>query len=388
MLHITLRRFFVATLSVSGFLGIVGNAWAVLVVNDTWKDGTRTDPSAGNANFDGINGVNGTDFLIWQRGVGLAGTGTPATGDANGDTNVNAADLAIWRTQYGPSNTIVQYSENGVDVDGDGDIESAWFRGGAGTLEPVGANGPLRGVTGTSSSSWTTYFAPENAPVTLGSAGATLKITWVFKPTGVANDDTGNTGQNFRLAVVDSPAANRLSVDGSPQNNVVGETYDGYAMFMNMDQTLRRSTPFSLMKRVPGDNLGFLGASGAWTALIDDGNTNDPGYVSDTTYTYTMTITRNASDGLDITSRMEGTGLGAGNRGFLEVTTTDASPTKFTFDTFGVRPSTGAGTAAQFDTSLFKVEKLTLPVMSAVPEPGALGLAAISVLAVFRRRRR
>ena len=39
-------------------------------------------------------------------------------------------------------------SENGVDLDLDGDLESAWYRGGAGTdqafLEPVGPGGPLR----------------------------------------------------------------------------------------------------------------------------------------------------------------------------------------------------------------------------------------------------
>jgi hypothetical protein len=157
-------------------------------------------------------------------------------------------------------------------------------------------------------------------------------------------------------------------------------------MFMNLDQTLRRSSPFSLMKRVAGDNLGFLSASGAWASLIDDGTTGNPGYVSDTAYTYTMTITRNALDGLDIVSRMEGTGLGPGNQGFLQVTYTDASPTKFTFDTFGIRSSSAATTATMFDTSNFQVEVLTgVPVATAVPEPTAAVLT-VAALGMVRRR--
>ena len=208
--------------------------------------------------------------------------------------------------------------------------------------------------------------------MTLGAAGDQLKVTWVFKPSGVAKvaNNIDNDGQDFRLAVVDSPAGNRLFADGSPQNSI-GGNYNGYAMFMNMDQTLRRSTPFSLMKR--SATGAFLSSSGAWTFQIDDGATGDPGYVSDTTYTYTMMITRNASDGLDIVSRMEGTGLGPMGQGFLQVMLTDAAPLAFTFDTFGVRPTTGPTTATTFGTSNLKVEYLTgIPVATAIPEPSAL----------------
>ncbi|HMP05728.1 MAG TPA: dockerin type I repeat-containing protein [Lacipirellulaceae bacterium] len=48
-----------------------------------------------NADFNGDGRVDGADFLIWQRGLGV-GT-TLAAGDANGDGAVNAADLTIWR---------------------------------------------------------------------------------------------------------------------------------------------------------------------------------------------------------------------------------------------------------------------------------------------------
>jgi hypothetical protein len=51
------------------------------------------------ADFDGDNDVDGNDFLIWQRNVGV-GT-TQSQGDANGDNTVNIADLDLWRDAFG-----------------------------------------------------------------------------------------------------------------------------------------------------------------------------------------------------------------------------------------------------------------------------------------------
>jgi hypothetical protein len=51
------------------------------------------------ADFDNDSDVDGNDFLIWQRGLGV-GTDN-ATGDANGSGAVDAADLAVWRSQFG-----------------------------------------------------------------------------------------------------------------------------------------------------------------------------------------------------------------------------------------------------------------------------------------------
>ena len=53
------------------------------------------------ADFDDDSDVDGNDFLIWQRGLGV-GTDN-ATGDANDSGVVDAADLAIWQSQFGTS---------------------------------------------------------------------------------------------------------------------------------------------------------------------------------------------------------------------------------------------------------------------------------------------
>jgi hypothetical protein len=53
------------------------------------------------ADFDADGDVDGSDFLAWQRGLGLTSGATLAQGDANANSAVNAADLAIWRTQFG-----------------------------------------------------------------------------------------------------------------------------------------------------------------------------------------------------------------------------------------------------------------------------------------------
>jgi pectate lyase len=235
------------------------------------------------------------------------------------------------------------YSEMGVDYNSSGDFESAWFNnGGTMTATP----GHLVTTVGSVNSTWTTYFISESSPVTLTGAGDQLKITWVFTPSGVNSGSTSSSG--LRLAVVDSPSASRLTSDGSPGSS----TYAGYGMFMNMATTLGASSSFQLMERSASG--AFLSDSGTWTKLANGAGKSVTGYASGTQYTFVMTFTRNATNGLDITATM--TGGSFNNTGSASVSYNDGTPNSFTFDTFGLRPSSASDSASSFDTTLFEVE--------------------------------
>ncbi|HEX6963925.1 MAG TPA: PEP-CTERM sorting domain-containing protein [Lacipirellula sp.] len=272
------------------------------------------------------------------------------------------------------------YSENGADADADGNVESAWFQGGGGTLDPAGAGGPFAmimdgGPTGTSSSSWTTYFTPEGSEVTLTNPGDKLRVTWVFMTNDV---NASNGSQNLRIALVDSPAASRIAANGTPGS----AAYTGYGVFGNMGETFGHSNPFELVERNVG-SAALLSSSGAWEDdnLAANGGTNgNAGYADNTEYTFIMELTRNAGNQIGVSASMRGGNLDG--VGLVSASGIDVDPTSFSFDTFALRPSSAATTTDQFNTSLFRVEFVP------VPEPGSLGVFLLGALAVIGRNRR
>jgi len=72
-------------------------------IGTTFESVTPSGPPVGfSADFNGDGEVDGSDFLIWQRGFGVSdGTANPIDGDATGDGNVNGDDLAVWKSQFG-----------------------------------------------------------------------------------------------------------------------------------------------------------------------------------------------------------------------------------------------------------------------------------------------
>lgn len=303
-------------LTLLAVFGLSSSLYGSVIVNDTWLDGTRTDPAS-------------------------------------------------------PT-----YSEFGVDGDLDGNIESAWYRGGTGTLDPVGPGGPLRGdlgAGGTGSGSWTTFFAPGGNAVNLANVGDRLTVTWAFT---LQNVGVQNNSQNFRVALVDTPEAARLLADGSPGSS----TYAGYGMLNNMGLTLGRTTPFRIVERSdPLTSSALLSATGSWATLADDtAVVGDPGYAADTLYTFVMSLTRTAA-GLDIASSITGGTLGGD--GTLVASFSDTTPSTYLYDTFSIRPSSAVGTAQIFDTTLFKVEVVS------IPEPSTLALASLALALIVWRRK-
>lgn len=266
-------------------------------------------------------------------------------------------------------------------ADGERDTQSLpnssqWFFGGNGsTLSVVAPGGPLRMDFGTNtgSASMTTYFAAPGSAVTLVNPGDVFKLTWQFSVTGLG---AANTSQNFRIAVVDTPDANRVATNTAPGN----AAYAGYAMFMNMSAgNLGGSSPFQLMERTaPATESAFLSAGASWTGLANGATSGQAGYVEGTTYFYTMQFTLNSLGGLDIVSQMSGGSFNG--TGTATVSFTDTAPNSLSFDTFGIRPSTAAGTAAVFNTQSLTVEF--------IPEPSTTGLFGAGLLGLCLRRRR
>jgi T5SS/PEP-CTERM-associated repeat protein/autotransporter-associated beta strand protein len=77
-----------------------------LATTDSWKvdydvDSVTLSVVGSSGDFDSDGQVDGSDFLLWQRNLGVTSGAQRGQGDANGDGAVNASDLAIWETQFG-----------------------------------------------------------------------------------------------------------------------------------------------------------------------------------------------------------------------------------------------------------------------------------------------
>ena len=176
---------------------------AAVIVNDTWTDGTRTDPAA------------------------------PV------------------------------YSENGTDSDADGSIESAWFSS-PGTAMAATTGHLTTTQIAASSSSYTTFFTPEANPITLANVGDQLKLTWQFTPTVAAAQ--ANTSQNLRLALVRTPVGSRLTADGTPASAAYSGYSMFMNMSIGTPGTpevLGNSSPFRLESRTTPATAGDILATGA-----------------------------------------------------------------------------------------------------------------------------
>jgi hypothetical protein len=266
------------------------------------------------------------------------------------------------------------YSENGVDSDGDGDIESAWFNGGAGAVITA-SPGNLRMDPADAPATWTTYVKSEPA---IGlDVNDFLLFTWRFR-TGDVN--TSDTGQNFRIAMVDSAPAARLTADGSPPAGV----YAGLAIFGNMAETTGNANAFELRERNTPPDGALLEDTASWSTIANGLGAGAIGYADNTDYTFTALIKVITAGNLEITMTMSGGNIGG--TGSVSLHVVDTTPISGSYDTFSIYVGDQSSTATLFDTSLFMVERgHDEPVM---PEPASGVLAALGGLAALGHGRR
>lgn len=263
------------------------------------------------------------------------------------------------------------YSEYGVDSDLDNDIESSWFNSG-GTMTP--SAGHLITTVPAGSASWTTYFAPEATPISLAQ-NQQIKVTWVFTPTGINNGGGPDTGLGFRSALANVGALERRTTDGSP----IDSAYAGYRLSFNVSSTLPANALALRERANPGTVGNLLVNDGQWTSVIASGGTaGTEGMLNGTQYTYTFSLTRTASDELDVSASITGGNINGTGSLSLSFTDTTANGGNFDFDTFALRPSSQAATANQFDTTLFQVEL--------IPEPSTWALLGLAGFGLILRR--
>lgn len=91
---------------VFGLPNDVVNQWAVLGEGTDHRHEPQGLPDAvikiATADFNQDGDVDGDDFLVWERGLGVGST--LSEGDADSDGEVDASDLAAWRFQFGSAN--------------------------------------------------------------------------------------------------------------------------------------------------------------------------------------------------------------------------------------------------------------------------------------------
>ena len=80
---------------------LFGNTLATTTVDNFLVYSAPTVAPANNSDFNDDGTVDGADFVIWQKGLGLTGQTGKTNGNANADAVVDAADLLVWTTKFG-----------------------------------------------------------------------------------------------------------------------------------------------------------------------------------------------------------------------------------------------------------------------------------------------
>jgi subtilisin family serine protease len=116
------------------------------------------------ADADSDGDVDGNDFLLWQRNVGMATGATRSHGNANGDGQVNGSDLLWWKGSFG--DTLADVAQAVVTAPADGDFDDGGEQASAATLGSFSAAGAASAVAKSGLGGAATSTAPASGDVT------------------------------------------------------------------------------------------------------------------------------------------------------------------------------------------------------------------------------
>lgn len=207
---------------------------------------------------------------------------------------------------------------------------------------------PLSG----SSSLWLGYFTPTN-PVHLD-IGRAMKITLPFTADGF----TAHTNNSsLRVGVFDyADGGTRISADGSAAGGSRGNGLNvrGYMLNLDFGPTFSVDTPVQLLVRNNLNDDNLMGSISDYLSLgsgpVGGGFTGAPAFQAAVPYTLEFTVTRTATNSVDVTAAITGGGT---NWSF---STTESTLAYHRFDAFGIRANSLETTADSFTFPEFKVE--------------------------------
>lgn len=268
----------------AGLLGWVSSGRAVVIVEDTWADGSRNNLPVSSSN------------TVWYA---------------------SSASSLLARTNY------------------------------------------LLGTNITSARLWVGYFTDDPAsPVELAE-GQLIKVTLVFTPTNVAQWTGSGTQRGLRFGLFNyADGGTRLSADTFSSSGGNGANVTGYMLNLSFYTNFSTETPMEIRVRTNLSSGNLIGTTGDYHSLGSGPccYSNQPGFVSGTTYTLEFIVARTNATDVGIQTRIFG--------GDLDLTFSAKDTTTnrtYRFDAFAIRPNNLAQSADHFAFWQFKVEVLSIP---------------------------